>query len=218
MRYISFDPYYPVEQVNKFMEQYENNGFSYKKNMLISIKPPYNRYIVVPNNHVPMFIKYYEASSTELFFMVHQLIPLYPKEEFMLQRRAADNEMSIARFIEPNIFKELKQKSYGIVFRWTNSQDLQKITTQLKNKVWLLGTVRGSWKLGFSFDKGVKSFITTDQIILEKLSKSDYSRPGEFEVKLNQILLTEKLSNKVMEYAHWDSGKFYPLPRPIPNI
>lgn len=218
MRYISFDPYYPVQQVNQFMEQYENSGFSYKKNMLIGIKAPYYRYIEVPNNHIPVFLKYYEASSTELFYMVHQLIPLYPQEEFLLQRRYTDSEMSISKFIEPNIFKELRHKPYGIVFRWTNSQDLQRITTSLKNKVWLLGIVRGNWKLAFSFDKGVKSFINKDQIILEKFSKSDYNRPGEFEVKLNQILLTEKLKNKTIEYPYWDNGKFYPLLRPIPNI
>jgi hypothetical protein len=99
----------------------------------------------------------------------------------------------------------------------TNSQELQNITNTLQNKIYLLGTHRSSWKLAFCFDKGVKSFLNKDQIILEKVSNSDYSRPGEFEVKLNLIMSPDKLKNKVMEYPYWEKGMYYPLQRLIPK-
>lgn len=216
MKYITFDPYYSVNQINEFMEQYQNNGFEYKKNLLISIKPPYYRFVEVRDSELPAFLKYHEATSTELFYSVRQLIPLFPSQELILQRRSADSELSISKFIEPEIFKELRRKSYGIIFKWSNEGDLQEITKKLKSKVWLLGTHRGSWKLAFSFDKGLKSFLNTSQIVLEKLSKSDYTKPGEFEVKLNQIMISDKLKNKLIEYPYWDSGKFHPLARPVP--
>lgn len=217
MRYITFDPYYTIPEINKFMEVYRNNGFNPDKNMLISIKSPWHRYIQVNDSDIPKFLKFDDVATSSMIYLVHQLIPIYPREEFILQRRTADTEMTISKFIEPEIFKQLRRKNYGIIFRWTNTQDLKEITTKLKNKIYILGTHRGNWKLAFSFDKGVKGLINKDQVIVEKLSSSDYARPGEFEARLNVIMATDKLHNKLMEYPYWDSGLYYPIQRQIPN-
>lgn len=219
MKYITFDPFYSVKQINEFMEQYKNNGFLYISDMLISIRPPYYRYIKVEDNQLPVFIKYKEASNMELMNSVHQVIPLYAKDEFLLQRRYnLDSESIISNFIEPSIFRQLRQKPYGVVFKWFDNHELQDITLKLKSKIYVLGVHRSSWKLAFSFDRGIKSFIAPEQVILEKLNMGDFSKPGEFEIKLNQLLVSDKLKNKVIEYPLWDNGRYIPLPRTIPKL
>lgn len=218
MKYITFDPYYPLSIINQFIESYRNKygKHSLRNKIGISTISPYNWFIRVDNQkNLPIWINYKVASTNEIKNMVHTVIPLLAVEEYRLMRRPGDLPNNFSRFITPECFKGFNNQKYAVIFRMTSDEDLKVISKEIGTTIWKLGKHRGNWKLCLCYDKGIKNYLSQNQIIQEKLSKSDFSSPGSFEVALNLKLVSDKLHNKVMQYPYWKNGNYTIAPKTL---
>ncbi|MDD2505498.1 MAG: hypothetical protein PHF21_04450 [Bacilli bacterium] len=209
--FITFDPYYSVKDYSDFIENSKKLG--YKLEEYISLKTPYNWYIKVNKDQLPIFLKYDIASDSTQRFLVEKIKPLYPNEEYMLTRRSTDAKSEFERFVSPKIFQKIKSASYCCLFRYKNKDDLIKITKKLPTIIYDLGNYK-TWNLALCFNKYIRNYIFSSWVLLEKKNESDFSKPGEFEYLLNyKILVDTKFNNKTIEYSYFKDGTYTPLKR-----
>lgn len=214
MKIITFDGYYTPTEQRKFIEQYKNvRGPKQLQNKeYVCTRAPYRHFFEVNEPDLPVFLKYDIASSLEERYNVRKLIPLFPSEEYRMIRRDGDAPQEISKFIEPDAFKELRESDYAVLFRYSSQEQMLAASKELKTIVYDLGKQRGNWWIGMCFDKGIHNYVTIDNILMEKRSKSEYSKSGEFEADFNyRIMVSYKLINKVMKYPYWKNGRYYPL-------
>lgn len=77
-----------------------------------------------------------------------------------------------------------------------------------------------SWNIACCFNKMVRNYVYQHYILLEKTNKSDFSKPGEIEVYLNnKVFITDRIKFKPRELPYSENGQFHPLPisKPIGN-
>lgn len=209
---ITFDPYYTITSYNNFLQAAKDNKLQFTE--YISTITPYYWYIDVPEKYLPVFVKYKKCSKAEERWLVAKLVPLFANEEFNLKRRETDKLANFEKFTTPKVFRTLRHKDYACVFRYKREQDLLEISRESGIKIWTVGEAKG-WKLALCFSKYIKNYIPLDFIILEKKSKEEFSKPGEFEVELNyKKFVNDKLKNKYVEYPYYEDGKYYPLSMP----
>lgn len=217
MKYITFDPYYGVDEFNKFLESAKNNNVKYTK--YISIRPPYDWYIKVQDKDIPKWVDYKEATNDEIRYLISMIIPVYPSDEWFLYRREAKAKKDFESYISPKIFKDLKTAKFGMIFRYSNLNELLTISKDLNITIWIIGkTQEKGWNLAFTFNPYVKGLIPLTHVLLEKTNAIQYQNPGEFEQVFNyKILVKEKLENKSFYQQMVKSGKYIPVNREVQN-
>lgn len=207
---ISFDPYYTVTSYNNFIQAAKDNNVQFVE--YISTITPYYWYIDVPQKYLPVFLKFKKCSKAEERWLVSKLVPLFASEEFALKRRETDRLTNFEKFTSSKVFRTLRHKEYACLFRYKREQELLDISRESGIKIWVLGDTAKGWKLALCFSKYIRNYIHSDMVILEKHSKEEFSKPGEFEVELNiKKLVTEKLKNKYVEYPYYEDGRYFPI-------
>lgn len=205
---ITFDPYYSIQEYNKFIETAKKKNIKFKE--YICIKPPYNWFIEIEQGKEPTFLDFKYATSTDERYLLEKLIPIYPADDTYLKRRETNPRSEYERYVSPNIFKKIPQAKYCTIFKFSSIDQIRKISTN-GIKVYYIGRYRGSY-IGFSFNKYIQNFIMPSNIILAKTSDSQYSVHGEFEADFNyKFLVGSKMTNKTRELPYAMDGIYYPL-------
>lgn len=209
--YITFDPFYSVDQYNDFIKNAKKNDMKVEE--YISIKPPHYWYVKVNKSQLPFFLRYKEATADTTRWLVEKLKPLYPNEEIILKRRPTDSLTDYEKFVSPKIFKKVRTASYACLFRYKNNEELMKITKEMPFKIYVLGKYR-TWNLALCFNKYIRNYVFSSWVLIEKTKDNQFSKPGEFEQHLNyKILVSEKFDNKTIEYPFFKDGVLHPLKR-----
>lgn len=213
--YITFDPYYDVNQYNEFIAAAKNNYIEYVE--FISIRSPYNWYIQIDIDDVPRFLNYDVMGSNHERFLVNRVRPRYSNEAYKLVRRETDNPKDFERFTSSKPLIEAKDEAYVCFFKVFNKEELLSVSKELGNaKIWKVGdkTERKGY-VYMTFNPYIKGLIPQGNILLEKNSKGEYNKAGELEYTLNyKILVNEKLDGKGIELEYFQNGKLYPLKSP----
>jgi hypothetical protein len=211
-KYVTFDDYYKPSEYNSFLNNLDYNNIEYEQ--YVCIRPPYHFYIYIDDKYLPVFLRYKIAESSIEKYMLNKIKAFYPNEKYMLTRKDSDSPSgSYEKYISPTIFKNIKNNDYACVFRYKNKEELIRISRELGVAIWDLGKQR-EWNLAFSYSKFIKSYIPLNWILLEKISSSQFSIPGEFEFELNYKKLNKvKLDNKYLDYPVYINGVYFPLKR-----
>lgn len=209
--YITFDPYYTVQEYSDFIKNAKEKGRPVEEYILL--KPPYNWYVKINKSDAPIFLKYSEASSSIEPYLVEKIKPLYANEEYLLTRRSTDAKNEFERFVSPKIFQHVKRASYCCLFRYTSKDYLAKATKEMPLKIYDLGQYK-NWNLALCFNKYIRNYVYNSYVFIEKKSESDFSKPGEFEYFLNyKVLVDVKFNNKTIDYPYWKDGTYTQLKR-----
>lgn len=207
--YITVDPYYNVAEYNRMLQALENNGVEYSQ--WIDTKMPYQWYIKVSDDNQPRFIDFEVKPKTEERFLVSVIVPQRSQDNYLLMRRDTDPATNTSKFLMNDYWTEALNSDYVIIFKYKSPEDIRKISKELGIKIYELGTHR--WKLSMTFNKYVKSHLSTDQILFEKTREEmkEFSKPGELEAEFNyRYLRTEKITKKTLKTNYWDKGIKYP--------
>jgi hypothetical protein len=194
---------------NSFVDVAKSNNINIKE--YIEVRPPYRWFVEVAESHLPVFLKYEIATKEMQKFLLEKLVPIYPNEEYNLKRKKSTPPQSFEDFVSPTIFKRIPSEPYALCFRYKNKEQLMRYSKELGIKIWLLGRHR-EWFLAFTFNKFIRNYIYTSDVILEKNNIKEFSKPCEFEVDLNfKKLIKVKLNNKVIDYPYIEDGVYHPL-------
>jgi hypothetical protein len=207
--YITFDPYYNVTMYNSFVATAKKKGIPIKE--YIEVRTPYNWYIQIEEKYLPVFLDYKVASKETENYLLEKLIPLFSNEAYTLTRKLSTLPQSFETFVSPDIFQKIPTASYAVCFRYKNKETLMRYSKELGLKIYLLGRHR-DWNLAFCFNKYIRNYVFTSDVLLEKNKASEFQKPCDFERMLNyKKLVKAKLNNKTMEYPYIDDGVYYPL-------
>ena len=213
--FITFDPYYDINQYNHFIKVAKSKGLEIKE--YISLKAPHHWYIKVNQAHFPAFLDFKLASDAMSKYLVEKLTPLYPNEAMLLTRRPTDSLVNFEKFVSPKVFQRVKNASYVCLFRYKNRQELLNITKELPTKIYDLGYHK-TWNLAICFNKYIRNHVFSSHILIEKTNETQFGTPGEFELHLNyKILVNTKFNNKTIEYPYAENGNYFTLKRPTPK-
>ena len=216
--FITFDPFYETDQYNEFLTAAKNNHIEYDE--FISVRAPYYWYVEIELDDAPRFVNYDLLTSTQEKFIVNKMKARMPNEAYLLLRRKTDNPRDIERFISPKPLIQSRKESNVIVFKSMNKNNLLEISRKLGNtKIWKLGELKKKkYKIYMTFNPYVLSFISRDDVLIEKKNKNEYKGVGELEYELNhKVLVVEKIDEKTMELEYYREGKFYPLKAILPE-
>lgn len=212
MGFYSFDDFYDIQEVNKFIDNLKTNKIPYRT--YISIKPPHNWFYEVSDKYKPVWLKYDEIQKSMIKFLMQTIIPIDPSDEKYLRRTPSTPKSDFEKFISPNIFKKAKDKDYVIIFRYKDLKEIQNISKELGIKIFMIGKMRG-YNLAMCFNKYVKNYVFQRNIIIEKTKKSEYSKAGELEYALSEEMRFAKLVKKTRKYPYVEDGSYHPLNKTI---
>lgn len=201
MYYLSFDAHYDYTLYNEFIANAKKNKLEFKQ--YVSTQSQHKWYISLQyQKDFPKFLRY--ELLTDSKYLLETLTPLNASEENYLLRRHRIIP-DIERFTCPKIFRDAKNAHYACIFKYTDISVLKRAS--LKGvKSYVLGKQK-SYKLAITTNKKILDFINSSDILLEKRSKSEFSKPGELELILNQRWLTgEPLTNKILHYPYVEDG------------
>jgi len=208
--YITFDPYYGVDEYNSFLTAAKNNGIEYQE--FIYIKPPHNRYIYLKDSDAPKFLNYDIASSSQKQWLVSVIKPRYPNEAYLLRRRDGQ-DVSYYKYIIPKDLIDLVKEDYVCVFKGFDHSELKEWSENLgSSRVYKLGKAkRKGYNIYISTNKYIKGFVPESRVLLE-YDKIIPKNQGYIEYELNyKVLVSEKLMNKTYELEYYEDGKRFPL-------
>lgn len=202
MYYLSFDAYYDYNLYNEFIYNARKNKLEFKE--YISTQSQHKWYIGLQyQKELPKFLKF--DVITDSRYLLEKITPLNTSEENYLLRRHRIVP-NIERYTCPKIFRDAKNAHYACIFKYTDIGALKRASLVKNVKTYILGKQK-SYKLAITTNKNILNFINNSDILLEKRSKSDFNKPGELELMLNQRWLTgEPLTNKILHYPYVEDG------------
>jgi hypothetical protein len=216
--FITFDPYYGVEEYRSFLTAAKNNGVEYEE--FIRIRPPYTRYIMIDPKEMPKFVNYDKATSSDQRWLISCVKPVQPNEAYYLRRREGQ-DISYFNYILPKPLQKMHEEDYVCIFKAWDMTELNDWTRKLGKgtKVYKWGhTDLKGYNIYVCFNPYIKGIIPNSRILLEydntgELTKKKVpKRPGEIEYELNHfILVQEKLINKTWLLEYYEDGKKVPL-------
>ena len=206
----TFDPYYSPNVSNQFMEDFKNNGGKYRT--YIQAQPPYQWYYEVKDTDIPKFLKFKEADSFALRTILPKLKAFTPNEQLYL-KRIPRTPADFERYVSPIVFKKARTANYFCVFRFKNIAELISISSTLGIKIYFFPKRIKNLNIACTFNKFIKNFVFQHNILLEKTSKTQFSKPGEIELFLNnKKFVTDKIMFKSINLPYVDDGTYKPLP------
>lgn len=206
---LTFDPYYNIKESNEFIKNLKENKINF--NTYILSKSPYYWFYEVADKYKPVFLKFNEANSTDLRFMLPKLKELTPSDENYL-RRIPKTPSDFERYVSPNIFKKAKDAEYFCIFRYKSISEINKITETLGIKIYILPKKVREWNIAFTFNKMIRNFVFGHYILFEKTKKTQFNKVGEIELYLNnKVFVTDKMKFKTRDLPFSEDGTYYPL-------
>lgn len=221
--YITFDPYYSVEDYNSFLNAARNNGIEYTE--FIRIRAPFTRYLKIKDKKdLPAFVNYDFAAVGDIKWLVSTVRAVRPNEEYLLKRRAG-KDIRYYDFILPNALKEANKEDYIMVFKSQDFTEMAQISKKLGGTPiykWGESKIK-KYKIYYCFNPYISGILSERNKLMEfgdtgspsqalKHSKVVPKIQGELEYYLNYfVLIKEKLENKTLESEYWQNGKIHPL-------
>lgn len=204
MYYLCFDAYYDYNLYNEFIANARKNKLEFKE--YLSTQSQYRWYIELQyQKDFPKFLKY--DVITDSRYLLEKITPLNTSDEnYLLRKQRIVSD--IEKFVSPKVFREAKYAYYACIFKY---QDIGVLKRASLNgvKSYILGKQKG-YKLAISLHKKIKDYINSNDIFIEKRTQSDYSKPCELELTLNQKFLNgANLTNKMIHYPYVEDGSLH---------
>ena len=221
--YITFDPYYSVDDYNSFKVAARNNGIEYEE--YIRIRPPIKRYLKIKDKKdLPSFVNYDFATTGDIKWLVSTVKAVRPNEEYLLRRREG-KDIRYWDYILPEPLKEAHKEDYIMIFGAMDFTEMAQISKKMGNeKIYKWGRAKvKKYKIYYCFNPYIKNFISERNILMEYGKEAVASSalhhdtvvpniPGDLEYNLNHfVLVKEKLEDKTYESEFWQNGKINPL-------
>lgn len=217
-KFITFDPYYGVEEYRSFLFAAKNNGIEYEE--FIRLKAPFNRYIMIDPKEMPKFVNYDVATSADKNWLISVVKPVQPNEAYYLRRREGQ-DISYFNYILPEPLKKMHEEDYVCVFKAWDMTELNDWTRKLgkgtKVYKWGHADLKG-FNIYVCFNPYIKGIIPNSRILLEydnngiNSKKKVPRKPGYIEYELNHfVLVQEKLINKTWNLEYHENGQKVPL-------
>lgn len=222
--FITFDPYYNVNEYNNFLTASRNNRIEIEE--YIRIRAPYHRFIKLKDkSDLPSFVNYDIASSTDIKWLVSTIKPVQPNEEYLLRRREG-KDISYWDFILPKHMKNAHKKDYIMIFKSMDFSEISSISKKLgKIKIYKWGKAKNKkYNIYYCYNPYIQGLISERNVLMEfgeasnsigiKHDKTVPKTPGDLEYFLNYyVLVKEKLEDKTYESEYWEDGIINPLKR-----
>lgn len=211
---ITFDEFYDVQESNGFINNLIDNNIEFSTYILT--RSPYYWFYEVADKYKPVFLKYSEATSTDIRLMLPKIRIVAPPDYNYL-RRISKNPSDIEKYISPNIFKKAKNSDYFCCFKYSSISYINGISN-LGFKIYIYPKKVREWNIAFCFDRDIRDVIMKSSIVFEKTKASDFSRIGEIELYLNnRVFISDKLRFKVRYMPYSENGVYHPLIYQIKN-
>jgi len=223
--YITFDPYYGVDEYNSFKVAARNNGIEYEE--YLRIRSPFKRFLKIKDKKdLPSFVNYDFATSSDIKWLVSTVKAVRPNEEYLLRRRDG-KDVSYWDYILPAPLKEAHKEDYIMVFKAQSFTEMSNISKALGNipiYKWGKSEMKG-YNIYYCFNPYIRGLINESNKLMEfgkdavnsEAMYHDITVPkikGDLEYHLNYFVLAkEKLENKTYEAEYWQNGKINPLNR-----
>ena len=221
--FVTFDPYYGVNEYNSFKTAARNNGIEFEE--YLRIRPPYNRFLKLKSkSDLPSFVNYDFALTGDIKWLVSTVKAVQPNEEYLLRRREG-KDISYWNYILPKHMKEAHKEDYIMVFRSWDFTEMSQISKKLGDtKIFKWGKAGSkNFNIYYCYNPYIKGLIAEKDILMEfgkeatsgmKHEKSVPKVPGDLEYYLNRfVLIKDKLEDKTYEAEYWENGGITPLKR-----
>lgn len=221
--FVTFDPYYGVNEYNSFKTAARNNGIEFEE--YLRIRPPYNRFLKLKDkSDLPSFVNYDFALTGDKKWLVSTVKAVQPNEEYLLRRRAG-KDISYWDFILPRNMKNAHKEDYIMVFRSFDFTELSEISKKMGDtKIFKWGRAKNKgYNIYYCYNPYIKGIIPSRNVLMEfgkeatdgiKHEKVVPKIAGDLEYYLNHyVLVKEKLEDKTYEAEYWQKGVIHPLKR-----
>jgi len=218
MEYITFDPYYNVNEYNNFITAAKNNKVPFEE--FVRIKPPHNRYLMINPKDLPKFVNYDIATKPDKTWLVSVVKPVQNNEAYYLKRRPGQ-DISYFNYILPEPLKNMHEENYVCVFRGYDQTEISQYSQRLGKGTkifrWGKTDIKG-YNVFVCFNRYIKGLVSSTRVLLEydnmgiNTKNKVPAHPGYIEQELNyKILVQEKLINKTFLLEYYEDGKRFPL-------
>lgn len=223
--YITFDPYYGVDEYNSFKIAAKNNGIEYEE--YLRLRPPHKRYLKIKDKKdLPSFVNYDFATSSDIKWLISTVKAVQPNQEYLLRRREG-KDISYWNYILPDPLKEAHKEDYIMVFKSQDFTEMAQISKKLGDiPIYKWGEAKVKrYKIYYCFNPYISGLISEGNKLMEFGKIEGHSQalkhdrtvpkiPGDLEYNLNHfVLVKEKLEDKTFEAEFWQNGKINPLKR-----
>jgi len=223
--YITFDPYYNVDEYNSFKVAARNNGIEYEEYM--RIRPPIKRYLKIKDKRdLPSFVNYDFATTSDIKWLVSTVKAVQPNEEYLLRRREG-KDIQYWDYILPYKLRDAHKEDYIMVFKSMDFTEMAQISKKMGDtKIYKWGKAKiKKYNIYYCFNPYIKGFVEQRNMLMEYGKEAATSQAlhhdtvvpkikGDLEYNLNHfVLVKEKLEDKTYESEFWQDGKIHPLKR-----
>jgi len=223
--YITFDPYYGVDEYNSFKIASKNNGIEFEE--YLRLRAPHKRYLKIESKaDLPSFVNYDFATSSDIKWLISTVKAVQPNEEYLLRRREG-KDISYWDYILPKAMQNAHKEDYIMVFKSNDFTEMAQISRKLgKSKIYKWGRAKTKgYKIYYTYNPYIKGLLNERNVLMEfgkeaavsSARMKDTTIPkikGDLEYYLNHfILVKEKLEDKTWESEFWSEGKINPLKR-----